>query len=208
MLRSRRPAVKHRVTAALLTLAAHAGLALLVLTQHRGPVRPAPVARALVSIPITLLPLPALTADALEEATPDADSVARGAPPAGPSPATRVVPQPATAITLPGVPADPAPSSATPPDAGEWQAQATELAARFAEQHEAPPATIGRPLQPMRKPCKPRESSFEWKSDSQSTGSASLTLGWEEPDPNAHLFDDMMAGRRMPSSVPDPNHCD
>ena len=33
-------------------------------------------------------------------------------------------------------------------------------------------------------------------------------LGWEEPDPDKHFFDDMKKDRTPDSSVPDPNVCD
>jgi hypothetical protein len=37
-------------------------------------------------------------------------------------------------------------------------------------------------------------------------GGVSIPLG--KPEPNKHLFDDMMEGKSPPSSVPDPNVCD
>jgi hypothetical protein len=39
---------------------------------------------------------------------------------------------------------------------------------------------------------------------------AALTLGWEPPPPNTHLLDDIERdrGKKLGSSVPDPNICD
>jgi hypothetical protein len=96
-----------------------------------------------------------------------------------------------------------------------WHAQAGELAARRAEELDKPvQETFSPPPKVMREACKPPESSFEWKWES-SGGlgykiGAALTLGWEEPPPNTHLFDDIERdkGKRPVSSVPDPNVCD
>jgi hypothetical protein len=77
------------------------------------------------------------------------------------------------------------------------------------------PETFSPPPKVLREACKPPESSFEWVWESSSGGMwyrvrAALTLGWEEPPPNKHLFDDMTEkkGQRSESSVPDPNVCD
>ncbi len=208
-------AITPRATAAVLTLAAHVALGVLLLMQDRGAGRPSPTNRAPQVIAITLMPLttdadpivPDVVAD--DEARQPLPQVVRGPRPPEVPPESSRAPVTATAITLPPASTEPDTPAAAPRDAGEWYAQAGELAARFAEAHEAPPPTIGKPLQPMREPCKPRESSFKWKSSGNRTGgSAALTLGWEEPEPDSHLFDDMMAGRRMRSSVPDPNRCD
>ncbi len=96
------------------------------------------------------------------------------------------------------------------PDARDvdWYAQAAERAQRYVDSLPEPRDSVGPPVAKMREPCRPRESSFKWKKDSKPTGSARLTLGWEPPPADAHLFDDMMAGRRSVSSVPDPDKCD
>jgi hypothetical protein len=52
------------------------------------------------------------------------------------------------------------------------------------------------------------KSSFKWKWDHKSTGSAALTLGWEPPPEYDGMFDDMKAGKTPDSSVPDPDVCD
>lgn len=96
-----------------------------------------------------------------------------------------------------------------PAESVDWRQQASELAARYAEEAEAPPATFSPEPEKLREPCKPPKESFRWEHERNRTaGIAALTLGWEEPEPDKHLFDDMMAGRRRPSSVPDPNVCD
>lgn len=193
-----RPSRRLRPAAALLTLAAHALLLLLVL-HGREPAHEARPARELVSLPITLFTLP--PAPPLEEE----------APVPAPAPRPRVpapeLPRPATAITLAPV-EEPAPLDA-PPRHVDWHSQAGELAARMAEEMDQPPPTLGKPLQKMREPCRPPGSSFRWKEDSPGTGGiAALTPGWEKPEADKHLFDDMMAGRRQKSSVPAANECD
>lgn len=189
-----RPAPGSRPTAALLTLAAHA-LFLLLLVGGRETIRVQPV-RDRVSLPITLFPI---------QPPPEPED----APPPPETPLPRVParepPRP-TAITLPTPEEAPAPRET--PDV-DWHGQASNLAARLAEELERPPPTLGRPVEKMREPCKPRERSFRWKDEQRTTGgSGRLTPGWEPPPPDSHLFDDMMAGRRSKSSVPDPNECD
>lgn len=158
------------------------------------------------NIPITLLPMPVSSPAPLDEQPPETDEAsARASPPPTPAPPPR---QLETAINLPAPATQTPPAVTDQPGHVDWFGQSVEFAARYAEELDAPAPGIGKPVAKMREPCKPRESSFKWQSDSRSTGSASLTLGWEEPEPNKHLFDDMMAGRRSKSSVPDPNVCD
>ena len=118
-------------------------------------------------------------------------------------------------------------SPAAPPSGTasiDWQTQAAEAAARQAAK-TGEPGTFSPPPKPVRKPCKPRESSFEWNPEQPKAGLLPLpyvvvgkrcvvglgffscTLG-ELPPPNSHLFDDMKEGGERPSSVPDPNICD
>lgn len=116
------------------------------------------------------------------------------------------------------------PSEEASPARIDWYAEAARLAAQGAGEPKAP-ATLGKPLQKMREPCKPRESSFEWSPEEAKAGLFPLpyviigerclvTVGFfscvlgELPPPNKHLFDDMQAGRTPDSSVPDPNVCD
>src|SRR5690606_31143709 len=193
-----------RPKAALLTLAALAGVVRLLLAR-RPPTRPAVVTRELVNIPITLVPLsppPPVEEEQVVEA---------GGEPTATAPVreTLRVPRPTSAITLPTVEeAADAPPSQPDPDDIDWHAQAALSAARVAEELESP-ATFGKPLEKMREPCKPPRSSFRFKGSGTSTGgSARLTLGWEPNPPDKHLFDDMLAGRTPRSSVPDPNVCD
>lgn len=176
--------------------------AALLLVGSRFPARPPAPVQELVSIPITLVPLVPAPAPAEEE--PVSTAAPRASAPTRPPP----VALPSTAITLPAPAIETPVPPAEPPGNVDWFAQSVDRAARYAAEVEAPPATIGNPPQKMREPCKPRESSFKWKSDSRPTGLGALTPGWEEPEPDKHLFDDMMAGRRSKSSVPDPNVCD
>lgn len=199
---------KGRVRAALLTLAAHVLALIWLLSDPRMSARFAEPPRQLVSIAITLPPLP-------EVDEPD-PAPSPGTPvPAGETARREVeilppqveLPRPATAITLPA-PEVVTEESATEPREVDWFAKASEHAQRYVDglaesrQDNQPPGPR------VRQSCKPRESSFEWKKDSKSTGSGSLTLGWEPPPANDSLFDDMKAGRTPHSSVPDPNNCD
>lgn len=201
----RRPGWRSRPTAALLTLAAHAAFVLLLLIEARNTPPPPPLVRQPVMIPITLPPLvepPQRPSDSTESSGEEA----RPRAPRTVTPVVTVAPAPSTAITLPA----PGEEQGAPADRDvDWYAQAAERARVYAAEVEAPPESFSPPPVVLRKPCKPAEDSFEFKQEQPSTGgSAMLTPGWEKPDPNKHLFDDMMAGRRLPSSVPDPNTCD
>src|SRR5690606_26799524 len=140
----RRSIWKARPKAALLTLAAHAVVVLLLLAG-RPPTRPAVVTRELVSIPITLAPLlppPPVEEEQVGEA---------GGEPTSTEPVRETVrvTQPASAITLPAVEELPdAPSSQPDPRDIDWRAQAALSAARVAEELENP-ATFGKPLEKM-----------------------------------------------------------
>lgn len=137
-------------------------------------------------------------------------------PPAAPQPATPPVapalPRPPTAITLPpGAGMNEESSPGRPAAAIDWHAQAGALAARRGEELAKPvQETFSPPPKVLREACKPPESSFKWKTDDKSTGSAALTLGWEPPPPNTSQFDDMMKkkGQKPTPSVPDPDVCD
>lgn len=201
-----RSALRVRSAAAALTLAAHLlfGL-LLVIGDWRGS-RPEPLAREPEGVWITLTSLlPPPLPDSSLPPVPERERPVAPAPAAPPRPAS-------TAITLPAqesAPDQPAitPSDRAPAPAVDWMAESSKLAARFAEEQDRP-KTFSPPPAVMRQPCKPRDSSFEWKSDQKSSGSGALTLGWEPPPPNKHLFDDMKAGKTPRSSVPDPETCD
>lgn len=196
---------RSRPAAALLTLAAHVAFVLLLLLEARNaPPLPPPI-RQPVMIPITLPPLlepPQRPSDSPESAGDETTPRPRAAPPV-----VTVTPLPSTAITLPPAPSQ-EPGAPTDRDV-DWYGQAAVRARRYAEEAEGPPESFSPPPVVLRKPCTPREQSFEFRQDQNSTGGiAVLTPGWEKPEPNKHLFDDMMAGRRSPSSVPDPNTCD
>src|SRR5690606_841887 len=166
--------------------------------------RPGAPPQERVSIPITLLPLPVAPAPV----EPPAEEAA--APAVDPVPAPPRVAPPSTAITLPAPQVEePESPSQRPGSDVDWYAQAAERAQRYVDENAEKRESFGPPVAKMREPCEPPKSSFMFKKDyPPSTGSGRLTLGWEEPPPNSHLFDDMMAGRRSVSSVPDPNKCD
>jgi hypothetical protein len=194
-----RPRLAHRAraVAAVLVLALHALALLLMLASRLDPSRPAP-ARQLEGMWIHL---PSLSPPPAPDPVPPVDVV----PPLEQTLPRNVTtpPMPSTTITLPPAPDSPAPSAAAGPRV-DWFAEAGKLSSRFPDG----PPTFGPPVEKMREPCKPQKRSFKWKSQQKSTGSASLTLGWEEPDPDKHFFDDMKKGRTPDSSVPDPNVCD
>lgn len=203
----RRNGWEARPTAVLLTLAAHVLFILLLLIERRNAPRPSPAARELVAIPITLTPLvmpPEQLPDT--ESAPDvAQPSVRAAPP---PPRTTPPPRPATAITL--APSTQPAERATPDNPRDWSTASSELAARYAERAEGSAPTFSPPPAKMREPCTPPRQSFKFKADQPpgKGGSAMLTLGWEEPDPDKHFFDDMKAGKKSSSSVPDPITCD
>jgi len=198
------PKWKARPKAALLTLGAHALFVLLLFSDPRMGSRPVAPPQERVSIPITLLPLPVAPAPV----EPPAEEGA--APAVDPVPAPPRVAPPSTAITLPAPQVEePESPSQRPGSDVDWYAQAAERAQRYVDENAEKRESFGPPVVKMREPCEPPKSSFMFKKDyPPSTGSGGLTLGWEEPPPNSHLFDDMMAGRRSVSSVPDPNKCD
>lgn len=96
---------------------------------------------------------------------------------------------------------------------------------RFMARLDDAQTTFSPPPQPLREPCKPKESSFQWKAGEPRAGLLPLPfvrigercivgLGFfgcalgELPPPNDKMFDDMKKGEQSPSSVPDPHHCD
>lgn len=207
MHRLRKSAWNGRPTAAALVLAAHGFFLFLLWIEGRLPMRLPPATREIVSIPITLEPLPEVVVepDPRDESRTEPQAQRPRAAPGPESPPVDTAPRPSTAITLPAPDAPAQPRLPAP----DWYRESSEQAALYAERTEKPPATIGRPVQKMREPCKPKASSFRFERDKPpSNGIGFLTPGWEEPEPDSHLFDDMMAGRRSKSSVPDPNVCD
>lgn len=113
----------------------------------------------------------------------------------------------------------------------DWELEAEKLAAR--RQWDEEPEGFSGPLQAMRKACKPHQSSmFPKKKEVEDAppplrdattpppgsvmmggtrvgvAGVGIPLGGPKPEPNKHLFDDMMAGKTPRSSVPDPNVCD
>jgi hypothetical protein len=209
----RRSAFKVRVVVAALTVAAHV-LFVVLLWLEREPLPRIPATpRELEGTWIRLMPFPLPPPPDLPAAAPEISedlpvTPRREVPPTRPE----EQPSPRTAITLPSI-AGPSevPSPALPAADIKWHAQADVLAARRAQElDEAAQGSFSPPPKVLREACKPPVSSFEWKADQKKTGgSAALTLGWEPPPPNKHLFDDMKKkGQKPTSSVPDPNVCD
>lgn len=145
-----------RSNAALLALAAHAPIALLLWLDDGSASRPVRQESLVRAIAITLLPL---EAPATSEATDPAESgesgetLRPGTPNAVPPPA-----MPSAAITLPA-PEESSPTALAAPREIDWYAQAGAAAARHAEQADNP-GTFSGPIQKMREPCNPRKSSF------------------------------------------------
>jgi hypothetical protein len=208
----RRSAFKVRVVVAALTVAAHVVFVVL-LWGSREPLPRVPLApRELEGTWIRLMPFPLSPPPDVPTTAPEPSDDPPVVPRQDVQPIRREQPTPRTAITLPpSAGPEELPSPAPPAADIKWHAQADALAARRAEElDEAAQKTFSPPLKPLREACKPPESSFEWKADQTSSGgSAALTLGWEPPPPNKHLFDDMKKkGQKPTSSVPDPNVCD
>lgn len=217
MNRTPAPTLRTRAAACGSTLLVHLLVLLLLLQEDRVErSRPLPPRVLPVNVWIHLPPLETPTRPATGEVT----IALRGQPAPAPVPVPEFVPR--RAIVLP--PAD-APAPTPEQRAGvDWYAEASKLAARAA-QDEGPSDGFGEPLQKMREPCEPRESSFKWNPEQKKYGLLPLPyivigeacvigLGFfgcalgSPPEPNSHLFDDMRAGRTPESSVPHPNYCD
>lgn len=217
----------NRATVLALVLGVHALFVLLLLAGNPMAVRmPAPLPEAagfwirLDSVPPPVeQPLPA------DESNPPPAATPRRAPQL-PSPLPR------TAITLPASsqPATEQPvAQSTGAQPVDWQNEAARIAAEITGDR---PTSIGKPLEPMREPCKPRVSSLwgkplqpapekppAWQDQVEPSaevltgvsrhtikGGIGIPLGRRKPRDD--LFDDMLAGATPRSSVPDPNICD
>lgn len=105
----------------------------------------------------------------------------------------------------------------------DWYREAAKAATRNTD-HGGQSSTFSPPPKVMRKPCKPKESSFEWTPEEKKAGLLPLPyvrlgncvvgLGFfgcalnGTPAANGHLFDDLQKGDRPESSVPDPHICE
>jgi hypothetical protein len=219
-----RTRVRVGATAGALTLALHGLFALLLLLEDRDMQRPLPAARRLVGMWIHLAPPPALAVEAPVAIAP-ADAPAMDAPAAAPAP-----PRPRTAITLAPAPEAAGATSLESRSPTDWELEAQKLAGTFGPDD---PETFSPLPQTTREACKPHQSSMwpkkpekedappSWQDNFKPPpGSVILAgrrvgvvqigipIGGQEPEPNSHLFDDMMAGKTPRSSVPDPNACD
>ncbi len=220
-----------RTIAGFVTLGVHGLFAVLLLREGDDKRPRAQTERTLEGTWIHLLPLP------------EPESVAEEPVPVVSVAPSRVAPvRPSTAITLaPAQPTPPAQDDAARGSAQpgidarpwtDWDLEAEKLAAR--RKWEAEPEGFSGPLQAMREPCKPRQSSMfpkkkevedappTWQDAAKPPrGSVMMggtrvgvvpvfgvPIGGGKPEPNKHLFDDMVAGTTPRSSVPDPNVCD
>ncbi|HUG72320.1 MAG TPA: hypothetical protein VMK82_02740 [Steroidobacteraceae bacterium] len=201
--------------AAALTLGGHALLLLWLLQEDRRAPRVLPPEQKLVIVRIHLPP-PApqtLAVEILENS-----SAPRRETPVTPAPPTAIAPDP-----VEETPSEQPIEEETTPRV-DWYGEAANLVARAAGESVAR-ETLGPPLQKMRKPCTPRDSSFDWSPEVKKYGLLPLpyviiadrcliTVGFVScvfgplPEPNQTLFDDMQEGKTPLSSVPDPNHCD
>lgn len=224
-----RPRTPFRVGAAAgaLTLAMHGVLALLLMLEDRDMQRPLPAARRLTGMWIHLPP------PSLGETETPPDPVRASAPAE-----VAAAPRPRTAITLAPAPAvgpesSPQAGVATSPESRpptDWELQAQKRAGTFGPDD---PETFSPPPETTREACKPHQSSMWPKKPEQEDAPPSwqdnfkpppgsvmlggrrvgvvgigIPIGGPKPEPNSHLFDDMMAGKSPRSSVPDPHVCD
>jgi hypothetical protein len=224
-----RPRTPLRVGAAAgaLTLLMHGVLALLLMLEDRDMQRPLPAARRLTGMWIHLTP------PSLPESEAPVDPARADAPSEVPA-----APRPRTAITLapaPTVAPDSAPEAAvaTSPESRpptDWELEAQKRAGPFGPDD---PETFSPPPETTREACKPHQSSMWPKKPEQVDAPPSwqdnfkpppgsvvlggrrvgvvgigIPIGGQKPEPNSHLFDDMMAGKTPRSSVPDPHVCD
>lgn len=216
----------NRATVMALVLGVHALFVLLMLAGNPMTARRPAQAPEQSGVWIRLEPLPP---PAQETPSRDESTAPPATAPARDPAASR--PLPRTAITVPPSlpsPAEPqvAESTARPPV--DWHSEGTRVAAEIVADK---PTSIGKPLVPLREPCKPRVSSLWGKPQSPAQppptwqnqvepaaevltgvtrhtikGGISIPLGKREPRDD--LFDDMLAGATPRSSVPDPHTCD
>ena len=212
----------------------HGLLVMLLLLEDEMILRDSPLPRRLMGMWIHL---PRPTPHEEPVALPQPSSTTRADRAPAVAPITLAQDQPA--------PSEPtAPTGPAAPPRVDWRSEAASVAALIAREKEGPPKTFSGPVEKMREPCKPAESSFKMKSRKKEEPEPSppswtemvgpprgsvmmggtrvgiiplvgggggigwLTLGWEEPEPDKHYFDDMKAGKNQVSSVPDPNVCD
>lgn len=214
--------------AAAVTLAVHGLFTLLLVLEDRDLLRPLPPARKLVGVwihqPMIPEPEPEPAVEPAVDPPPDRPTVAR--------PAHAITLTPATE-TAEGTPAISTPAEDDSRPWTDWELEAQNLAAR----RERDPGDFSGSLKAMREPCKPHQSSLwpkkpkgedappTWQ-DVANPPPGSVMMGGTrvgvvdigdligllidgpKPEPNKHLFDDMMAGKTARSSVPDPNVCD
>jgi hypothetical protein len=206
--------VTRRASVAVAALVIHGAL-ILVAIRVRTPTRELPALPQFVSLwlrePHTL---PMRVSQ-----TPEAP-----APPVSPGPAEpgRAVARAAedSGSASPDVEAVEAPASI------DWMREGSLVARSAGEtlQPERSDAFSG-PVPRMREACVTKETSFKWNPEEKRVGFSGglpyvllgncvVGLGFfacpmgEQPPPNSHLFDDMVASNRQESSVPDADYCD
>jgi hypothetical protein len=215
--------------AAAATLTVHGLFTLLLRLEDRDLLRPSPPESQLVGIWIHLPKIPEPEPEPAVE------------PAVDPPPDRPTVARPARAITLAPATetAESTPAISTPAEDDsrrsiDWELEAQKLAA---QREERDPENFSGPLQAMREPCKPHQSSMWAKKpevvdapptaeDALNTPPGSVMMGGTrvgvvdigsligiltggpKAAPDSRLFDDMVAGKTPRSSVPDPNVCD
>jgi hypothetical protein len=197
----------NRAAAVMLTVLMHILALLFVTPWEPGPRREPSPLEPLQGVWIRLDPLPPPPAPS----EPESGSEETPPPREAPRSAVRVQPRavPPTAITLPPATDEKTPASDTPRPGVDWYEAAAKLGGNYGA--EKAPDTLIPPRERMREPCKPPKRSFKWNHEDETSskgGIAALTMGWEEPPPDKHFFDDMKQGKTPHSSVPDPNVCD
>lgn len=230
MLHSPRTRRRVRTIAGVVTLAVH-GLFAILLLREEGDAGPSSSPESsLEGTWIHLLPLPEPEFPEQEVAPVISVPPARVAT-ERPSTAITLAPAPpAQPSSSEGVQGTTAPGIDSRPWT-DWDLEAEKLAARREREMES--EGFSGPLQTVREACKPHQSSMwpkkkevgdappSWQDAAKPPpGSVmmggtrvgvvgvGIPIGGEKPEPNKHLFDDMMAGRTPRSSVPDPNVCD
>lgn len=209
------PAIGARTAAGGLTLVVHGLLVTALLMEDRDLIRPLPASRAaaLAWIHLASIRIPPAVESARRERSATA---VRAIAPRGRE--IVVAPPPAQ----PAQPASDSIAEEPVPPPSDWELLAQQRGGTYGRETDR--TTFSAPVEKMRKPCRPRDSSFEWSPAEERSGLYPLPyvlvgercvigLGFlgcalgEMPPPNKHLFDDMQKGLTA-KSVPDPDSCD
>lgn len=207
-------AIGARTAAGGLTLAVHGLLLTVLLLEDLDLTRPLPPSRAPARVWIHLT--------AIQPTQPPAGTAQ---PEINPVVVRAIAPRergfPAPALAAPEEPPSITEEDAVP-SSPDWELLAQQRGGTFGRESDR--STFSAPAASLRKPCKPRDSSFEWSPAEERTGLYPLpyvlvgercviALGFlgcalgELPPPNKHLFDDMQRGLSA-KPVPHPDFCD